>query len=185
MKLANLEYLLTDKGIMIFSARELKLLLGLSEKAAQQLIWRYKKKGYFIELKKGAYSLKTNRPNTYQIANWLYQPSYISFDAALSYHGIIPETVYAVTSATTKITREFVAQGVRYIYHRLKKPFFTGYKLVKYLEAGVNMAAPEKALADYLYYVDIRRRGLHYERIDLKKINKTMLIKYIKLFKRP
>lgn len=185
MKLAYLEKILRDKGIKIFSTREMKLLLGLSERAAQQLVWRYKEKGYIFELKRGLYALKTNQPNTYQIANRLYQPSYISFDAALSYHRIIPETIYAVTSATTKITREFEVEGVRYTYHRLKKAFFTGYKLTRYLDAGVNMAEPEKALADYLYYVDIRQRGLHYERIDLKKIKKAKLKEYIELFKRP
>ena len=185
MKLVNLEKILRDKGIKMFSTRELKLLLGLSEKTSQQLVWRYKSKGYIIELKKGLYALKTNRPNTYQIANRLYQPSYISFDTALSYHGVIPETIYAITSATTRNTREFEVEGVRYTYHRLKKPYFIGYKLVRYLDAGVNMAEPEKSLADYLYYIDIRQRGLHYERIDLKKIKKARLKEYIKLYKRP
>ncbi|MCX5726190.1 MAG: hypothetical protein NT030_03225 [Candidatus Saganbacteria bacterium] len=185
MKLAYLEKILKSKGIKIFSTRELRLLLSLSERAAQQLVWRYKAKGYIFELKKGLYALKSNRPNTYQIANRLYQPSYISFDAALSFHRIIPETIYAITSATTRTTREFKVEGVRYAYHRIKKSIFTGYKLVRYLDVGVNMAEPEKALADYLYYIDIRQRGLHYERIDLKKIKQARLKEYIKLYRRP
>jgi predicted transcriptional regulator of viral defense system len=185
MKLLDLEKKLKQRNIKIFSTQELKLLLDLSEKTAQQLVWRYKKKGYIFELKKGLYALKTNPPNTYQIANRLYQPSYISFDAALSYYGIIPETIYTITSATTRVTREFVVEGICYSYHHLKKSVFTGYKLVPYLGVGVNMAEPEKALADYLYYIDLHQRSLHYERIDLKKVKKTKLKKYLRLFKRP
>jgi len=47
------------------------------------------------------------------------------------------------------------------------------------------MAEPEKALADYLYFVALKKRGLHYERLDLKKIKKTNLLSYIKLFQKP
>lgn len=185
MKLIYLERILREKGIKIFSTREIRLLLNISEKAAHQLLWRYKAKGYVVELKKGLYALRTYFPIAYQIANRLYQPSYISFDAAMSYHGIIPETIYTITSATTRTTREFVVEGVLYRYHHLKKSAFTGYEPINYLDVTVLMAEPEKALADYLYYVDIKKRELHYERINLKKIKKTRLKKYIKLFKRP
>ena len=123
--------------------------------------------------------------NHYLIANRLYEPSYISFDAALSFYGIIPETIYAVTSATTKATREFKADNIRFVYHKLKKEAYAGYKAIKHLDNTILMAEPEKALADYLYFVALKKRGLHYERLDLKKIKKTDLLSYVKLFKRP
>lgn len=183
MKLAYLEKILKDKGIKIFSTREVRLLLNISEKAAHQLLWRYKAKGYIVELKKGLYALKTNFPTAYEIANRLYQPSYISFDTALSYHDIIPETIYSVTSATTRITREFEVAGIAYDYHRIKKEAYTGYKPIRYHDSIILMAEPEKALTDYLYFVALKKRGLHYERIDLKNIKRSKLIKYIKLFR--
>ena len=53
------------------------------------------------------------------------------------------------------------------------------------MDSTILMAEPEKALADYLYFVVLKRRSLHYERLDLKKINKANLLKHIKLFKQP
>lgn len=129
--------------------------------------------------------MKSNYPSLFQVGNKLYAPSYISFDTAMSFHHIIPETIYTVTCATTGITREFIANGVSYKYHRIKPRAFTGYKPIKYDNQIILMAEPEKAIADYLYYVDIGKRGLHYERMDLKKIKKNKLRGYIKIFQRP
>jgi predicted transcriptional regulator of viral defense system len=159
--------------------------LGTSESAAYFLLWSYVKKGYVIKLKRGLYALKSNFPSPYLVSNRLYQPSYISFDTALSFHHLIPETIYAITCATTNITREFVAKGIVYTYHRIKKSAFTGYEPIKYMGRVIFMAKPEKALADYLYFVDLKQRSLQYERLDLKDINKQKLLEYIKLFKRP
>jgi len=46
------------------------------------------------------------------------------------------------------------------------------------------MAEPEKALVDYLYFVSLKKRELYYERLDLKKVKKSKVIKYAKVFKR-
>ncbi|MFH1386492.1 MAG: hypothetical protein ABIH50_02380 [bacterium] len=185
MKLINIQNILKEKKMKIFTTRELRLLLKTSEDAVRRLLWRYEKKGIIVKLKRGMYALKSNYPSLFQVANKLYSPSYISFDAAMSFHHIIPETIYAVTCATTGITREFIANGVSYSYHRIKPRAFTGYKPIKYDNQIILMAEPEKAIADYLYYVDIGKRGLHYERMDLKNIKKNRLREYIKMFQRP
>lgn len=185
MKLQYLQKVLKEKGLEIFSTRELRLLLNISEPAAYYLLWSYEKKGYVIKLRRGLYALKSNFPSAYLVGNKLYEPSYISFDTAMSFHHLIPETIYSVTCATTKTTREFVANGIRYVYHRIKKRAFTGYRPLKYDGRVILMAEPEKAIADYLYYVDLKQRGLHYERLSLKHIKKKKLLEYIKLFQRP
>ncbi|MBI5399017.1 type IV toxin-antitoxin system AbiEi family antitoxin domain-containing protein [Candidatus Saganbacteria bacterium] len=185
MKLPYLENILKTKQLKLFSSRDLRLLLNLSTAAASRLIWRYEKKGLIVKLRRGLYTLTNYSPANFLIANALYQPSYISFDTALSYHGIIGETIYSVTSSTTRTTRTFQVSGIKYDYHRLKKTAFTGYKLFKYADGRILMAEPEKALADYLYYVDIKQRSLHYERLNLKKINRIRLMKFAQLFGRP
>jgi len=182
MKLLNMQNVLREKKMKMFSSRELGLLLKMSEGAVYRLLWRYEKKGIIVKLKRGLYALKSSYPSVYLIGNRLYSPSYISFDTAMSFHHLIPETIYSVTCATTRTTREFIANGVAYRYHRIKKNAYTGYKPIKYDYQVVLMAEPEKALADYLYYVGMKRRGLYYERLDLKKINKNKLIKYVRLF---
>ena len=50
------------------------------------------KRGLYIPGDRKGYSLKT-------LANKIYGPSYISFESALAFHGIIPERVVNITSA--------------------------------------------------------------------------------------
>jgi predicted transcriptional regulator of viral defense system len=176
---------LNKKKIRIFTPLEFKRLFVVSDYAAQWFIKTHTKKKLFTKIRNGLYMLADYPASHYLMANRLYEPSYISFDAALSFHGIIPETIYAVTSATTKATREFEADNIRFVYHKLKKEVYTGYRAIKHSDNTILMAEPEKALADYLYFVALKKRGLHYERLDLKKIKKTNLLSYVKLFKKP
>lgn len=54
-----------------------------------------------IKLKRGLYETNENA-DPLTIANALLSPSYISFETALAYYGMIPERVYAIKSATFK-----------------------------------------------------------------------------------
>jgi len=47
----------------------------------------------------------------------------------------------------------------------------------------VLLAEPEKALADYLYFVDLKKISLN-DRLNLKGVHKGKLWKFIQLFKR-
>jgi len=108
--------------------------------------------------------------------------SYISFDTALSYHSIIPESVYTIYSATPKSTREFVITDIRFMYHRIKKSVYVGYEPVQYQNTTILMASAEKALADYLYFVIIKKRTLQYERLALERIDRKKMFSFIKLY---
>ncbi len=66
--------------------------------------------GYIKKLRRGYYlfaDTPLDEPALSLIANRLYAPSYVSFESALSRHGLIPEGVYAVTSASTRKTAVF------------------------------------------------------------------------------
>ena len=181
----NFERKLKEKNLIIFTPLDIRRLFGTSRVAVTFLLHRYAKKGLILRLKRGLYSLAEMPPNNYLVANHLYEPSYVSLDTALSYYGIIPETIYSITSATTKAARRFVAGGIEYSYQKIGKEFFTGYRAVKYQGETVLLAEPEKALADYLYFVGLKKRDLSYERLNLGKVQKSKLTAYVKLFKRP
>jgi len=84
----------------------------------------------------------------------------------------LPETIYQITSATTKKTKTFQVENLKFFILRLKKIVFLGYSLKKIRGENVLMAEPEKALADFLYLVALGKRKLIYERIKLKKSKK-------------
>lgn len=179
---------LREKRLWIFGPRDLMRLFGASRTAAAFFVYRNTRRKLLVRLKKSRkeslYALADHLPDQYIIANRLYEPSYISMDAALSFHKIIPETIYPVTSVTTKATRQFTVANTIYSYSRIKIDVYMGYRAVKYSGATVLMADPEKALADYLYFIDLGKRTFQYERLDLKKIRKRKLLEYLKLYRR-
>ena len=184
MKLIEMQKKLLQSGLKIFSTLEFKRLMGVSRSSAQQLLERYTKSGVLARLKGGLYAIITNYPSNYLIANKLYEPSYISFEKALSYYNLIPEAVYSITSATTRTTREFTAGQQHFIYHKLKKPAFTGYALTAISGENALFAEKEKALADYLYLIFLGKKKLN-ERLKTRGINTAKLISFASLFGRP
>jgi predicted transcriptional regulator of viral defense system len=174
---------LNQKKVRLFSPEEFRRVFGISTRAAQEFIKDHKA-DLFVKLKNNLYALRSNLPAETEIANRLYAPSYLSLEYALAHYRMIPETVYSMTSVTTKITRTFTAEGRSYEYSRIKRKAFTGYRNFK-TDAGVILIAePEKALADYLYFVDLKLKQLN-ERLNLKgKVHGKTVMRYAKLFDR-
>ena len=175
---------LLDKNIPIFSPEDFAAIFGLNEPQTKRFLEKYVKEGLFFRLKKGLYLLTTDHsiPEG-RIANALYAPSYISFEFALAYWNIIPETVYTITSATTKPSRLFTVKDIAYSYLSLKKEAFTGYSLIGEGNDSFLMADKEKALADYLYFVALGKKSLN-DRFDLDGLDKDKVLSYLELFKR-
>jgi len=173
---------LQAKGIMLFSPPEFQRVFDVSLRAAQEFI---KDHGddLFLKVRNGLYVLRAGQPQEEVISNRLYMPSYISFEYALNRYGIIPEIVYAVTSATTRITREFIVNNRSFTYSHIKKHAYRGYKTEKIGGVTVLIAEPEKALADYLYFVDLKRKTLN-ERLYVRKLKKKTIMEYARLFGR-
>ncbi|MCX6789727.1 MAG: hypothetical protein NTZ42_03930 [Candidatus Gribaldobacteria bacterium] len=171
-------------GLVVFTPREFQGVFGVAQKAASMFILNNVKSGLFIKLRNNFYAIKDSNHDYFFIANKLYQPSYISLETVLSHYKIIPEVVYGTTSITTKAPREFRTPIGNFTYQHIKIEVFTGYKLQEIDRYKALVAEPEKALADYLYFVDLKKILLN-DRLKLKSINKPKLIEYAKLFKRP
>lgn len=182
LKPLKIQESLRNKGLRIFSPEELRRLFAV-EKWAMQAFIKNHTQDLFIKLRNGLYALQSNLPNELEIANRLYFPSYISFEYALAHYRIIPESVYTITSATTKITREFLVQDKAYEFNRIKKEAYRGYHVLKQEGATILMAEPEKALVDYLYFVDLKLKSLN-ERLYTKRIKKKEAFYYAAFFKR-
>lgn len=185
-KLQNIavEEKLKAMGLEVFTPQEFQGVFEVSKKSASMFILNNTKNGLLVKLRNNFYALKDNRPDYSFIANKLYQPSYISLETALSHYGIIPEVVYGNSSVTTKTPREFSTPLGRFSYRHVKTEVFTGYQLRVVDQNKVLFAEPEKALADYLYFVDLKKLVLN-DRLNLKDINKSKLIEYANLYKRP
>lgn len=184
LKRIEVEEKLKNIGLEVFTPQEFKGVFNVSLKRASNFISSNLSSGLFVKLRNNFYMIKDSRPDYFFIANKFYQPSYISLETALSYHKIIPEVVYGNTSITTKTSREFETPIGNFTYRHIKIKAFTGYELRAADRYKVLIAEPEKALADYLYFVDLKKVSLN-DRLKLRNINRLKLLEYAKLFKRP
>ncbi|MDO8570839.1 MAG: hypothetical protein Q7R97_04620 [Candidatus Daviesbacteria bacterium] len=174
---------LLERGLKVFTPLEFRRVFPGNKDQIQYFLEIQTKLGLFIRLKKGLYALKTDLLSDEEIANVLYKPSYLSFEYALAKYGIIPESPYHLTSATTNPTRIFDVESLMYSYYTIKQESYTGYYLDTTGNRKILIAEPEKALADYLYFVSIGQRFWN-DRFDVSKLDKNKLVEYAKLFER-
>ncbi|WP_457748767.1 type IV toxin-antitoxin system AbiEi family antitoxin domain-containing protein, partial [Sulfurimonas sp.] len=88
-----------------------QILSNLGYNRINDKIVQLKNKGILTALKSGLYLYNPVYDEALVskeiIANLLLGPSYISFDYALWYHGLIPESVHEIQSATTKRSKSY------------------------------------------------------------------------------
>jgi len=152
---------------------------------------RWQKKGYLIKLRNKHYLLsekKVSETLLFQIANKLYDPSYVSLETAFSFYNLIPEGVFMIQSISTRKTNRFENAVGTFSYHNLKNQLFFGYHLLQSGEMTFKMATLEKAILDFLYLrsdiTDLNHiEALRWNSDVLKLINFNILNDYLNLYK--
>lgn len=116
---------------------------------------RWLKKGLLVRLRQGFYTFPDykHKPDfTYYFANQMYKPSYISLHSALSFYGVIPESVVQITSITPLKTALFKNEFGEYSFKTVKNSLIFGYNLKPIADGReIKFASVEKALLDLLY----------------------------------
>ena len=148
------------------------------------------KSGKLFKIITGLYETNPNTPG-YLLAGSIYGPSYISFEYALSFYGLIPERVTTITCATFD--------------KKKKKQYNTNFGVFTYRDVPVlvypeeitlkeennysyQIATPEKALCDKLYtltplgnYSNLENMLFNDLRIDEEEFKKLNISKIEKL----
>ena len=182
MKWVEFEREIRKKNIRLFTPLDIQRFLGRSLIAVRFLVYRLNKQGKIQRVKRGLYKLADDQVSELYLANKLYTPSYISLELALSYHRVIPETVYEITSITPKTTRRFEALGKVYSYRRVKKAAFAGYTIGKQRGMSFLIADPEKAFVDLNYFRMLD--GLKpLSRFDKGRVDPAKASRYAALFR--
>lgn len=140
-----------------FTSQETATLFPDSADRRYGLVKRALAGGEIIQIRRGLYCLapkfQKKKINLYSLSEHIHGPSYISLESALSWHGLIPEAVYTLTSATLGKSKVFQSPlGVFSYTHIPQKIFYAGVERLTD-EAGdvFFMASPIKALADYVH----------------------------------
>ena len=117
---------------------------------------REAKKGNLIYIKRGLYETNPN-VNGVMLSQFIYGPSYLSFDYVLSFYSVIPEAVYnTYTCATYDKNKKKIFKNVfgTYTYRDIPKAVYNLDVSVKVVgEYSYQIATIEKALCDKLYTI--------------------------------
>lgn len=140
-----------------------------------------------IKIRRGLYETNPSA-NPLTLANAILSPSYISFETALSYYGMIPERVYAIKSATfmKNKKKEFSNHFGLFLYCDINKNAYP-YDIcqIEIENVKVAIASREKALIDMisilsprnnikeledLIFNDLRIDEVIFDKLDKKKM---------------
>lgn len=131
---------------------ELGLLWGGTPDSRYSKLKRLLAQGKLLHIRRGLYWVNSETPHPYALAQFVYGPSYISLESALSFYQLIPEAVYTTTSVTVKRAKEFQTPlGVFSYQHLPLENFLMEVMLVKQNGHSFFMAKPWKAICDYVY----------------------------------
>ena len=181
-----------EKFRKIFSGKQI---IGLREimvvfpQFDRRRLSEWQKKGYIQKIINGYYiftDIEIDELFLMRLANTIYPHSYISLETAFGYYSLIPESVYRITSCSSRKTKVFDTKVASFSYSSISTEYFFGYVLEKSSE-NILIASPEKAVLDWLYF----RRGFDeddfYElRLNIDEysnlIDEKKIVKYLKTF---
>jgi predicted transcriptional regulator of viral defense system len=149
-----------------FADVEVQNLIHGSDNSRYAILKRAVAKKDILHLRRGLYCAaplyRRRDLNLFEIAQRIYGPSYLSFESALSYHGLIPESVATVSSACARRSREFETELCLFSFVRIPARVFFAH--VDRVEEGPDvffMARPWRAIVDYIYANGKEWCGLH------------------------
>jgi predicted transcriptional regulator of viral defense system len=162
---------LLNSSLHVFTVQDLAVVWGISDKLK---LWNniryYLRSNRLKRIHRGLYVVGAY--TSFEVAQKLITPSYISFYTALAVHGIIFQVYETIHSVALK-SKTIMVGKEKFVYHQLKDEIFfnkVGLRLVE-TENGrnYNIASPERAVCDSLYLVS----GLSFD--DLSPINMEKL----------
>ena len=170
---------LYNSGLTFFTISTLKELLGVKKNNTLfRVIQQLCRDKILLKLERGKYTLADKPLDDFELANFLYGPSYVSLETALNLGGILSQFPYEVTSVTPKKSREKKVGGKVFVYLHIKPSLFWGYQK----KGNFLIAEPEKALLDSAYFASKGLRGLALEELNWELLDKEKLLRYGRRF---
>jgi len=139
------------KDFTIFSLNDIR---KIDKNFHRRRLNEWQNKDYIKKIIRSYYifsDLALNENLLFEIANRICNPSYISLETALSYYHLIPESIYGITSVSTRKTYKFKTSIGNFIYRKIKPNLFFGYNIASYKDKHFKIASVEKAILDYFY----------------------------------
>lgn len=136
---------------------ELEALLDGTPNSRYSKVKRMLAQGKLQHIRRGLYCITAEvgylkKTHPFELAQYVYGPSLISLESALSYYHLIPETVYTITSVSGKRGKEFKTPLGLFSFKQVPiANLFTEVSLIKEKDCQFFIAKPWRAICDYIY----------------------------------
>lgn len=163
----TLERLLQKYPRPYLTGVELEHLIDGSHNSRYSKVKRMLAQKKLLHIRRGLYCITQElgylkKPSSFELAQYIYGPSFISLESALSYHHLIPEAVYTTTSVTCKRSKEFETPlGVFSFRSVPLEDLFTEVILMQESEQQFFIAKPWRAICDYIFCYRLDWDSLH------------------------
>jgi len=177
--LATITKKIYDSKFLLFYTKTLKDILGIKKQSTLfNIIKKLINAGVLSRIGKNKYLLKEKNIKDFSIANFIYNSSYISFESALNFYGILSQFPYEISSATSRKSAKKYFQNKIFTYTHIQKNLFWGYEK----KDDFIIAYPEKALLDQLYLSSKGYKKINIDECDFTNIKISRLKKYLKQY---
>lgn len=151
----------------------------------KNIVTKLVRNGWLVRIKKGLYAISdlSNRGflslSTYIVASLLVRDSYISFESALAYHGMLDQLTKKIISISTSKHKIIKLNNTEYSFINTKDEYYFGWQEVTMDNQTARIAYAEKALVDMIHFhrskysVDlvIEKLKEHRDSLDIKRLN--------------
>ncbi len=158
---------LLESELALMSKGTVKDLLEIeNDRTLYRVINDFVDNNILVKIERGKYKV-AGKGSTFEIANFLYQPSYVSLETALNYWGVLSQFLFEVTSVTVKKTMTKKFDDKVYSYKHVVAKYFGMYTKVD----KALVATAEKALFDQLYLTAKGLKSINFDEYDMTKID--------------
>lgn len=177
---------LAATGFTVFTIADARAILNPGSTDIAKLLHRLNQKGWLKRLERGKYLIIPLEAgpearwaeHEYLIAASLATPYYLAYATPLHYYGYSDLPLNPVTIAVTHRKRPVTIEGLTYRFITVKPDKFFGYHPISLLNHTIQMAEPEKAIADGFDHPDLvggvleAAKGLYFgkDEVDWEKL---------------
>jgi predicted transcriptional regulator of viral defense system len=170
--------MMKDLNKPFFTIADLEKMTRLSRQSLYVALKRWVDNGILERIAPGMYSPMMSDLTIEKIAAQIYIPNYLSFESALARHGILNLIPHSLTLATTRKTKRYTLRNQDVEFRQISPILFFGFEMT----GGINIAVPEKAFLDQVYFSSRGRASLDFDELNLNHLSSGLLKEYGKRF---
>lgn len=153
-----LEELIAEHGLVVTTQQVLNTLRFETQASKYRFVSQLAADGWLVPIKQGLYqiadvgTLGALTLSRFAVAHLLLPESYVSFHAALQFHGLFDQSLTTVRSVALRQKRAVQLQDIIYSFVKTTSDHYTGFDTHILDGQRVQIAQGEKALVDLLHF---------------------------------